>query len=370
MTISPEVNGHRVILKGEAASNLRTSLAVKRYLLRRHPDRMVTKIPRFRFLVAIAWAVVQFGWLLFALLVPTVAAATPQELLNTGHVDELIQTLQIQIAANPQDAESYNFLCRSYFAVEEWDRGIAACEHAVNLDPQNGRYYLWLGRIYGERADRTNFLRASGFAKKVRSSFERAVELNTKDWEARTDLAEFYLEAPGIVGGGKDKARAQAAAIAPLNAAMAHWVLGRIAEKSKDSAAAEREYRAEIAASDGGARGWLDLALFYRHTNRFDEMEQALHTMDTRPLDRAESLMDGASILLRSNRNLPFAMQLVQRYLESPVEAGPAFKAQCLLGELLEKQGNAKAAADQYRAALSLAHNYTRARDALKRLSH
>ncbi len=90
-------------------------------------------------------------------------------------------------------------------------------------------------------------------AKKVRTEFERAVELDPANWEARTDLAEFYLEAPGIVGGGKDKARAQAQALTPLNPAMAHWVMGRIAEKNKDDATAEREYRAAIDASHGGA---------------------------------------------------------------------------------------------------------------------
>lgn len=294
-------------------------------------------------------------------------AVSPQELLATGPVDKLIQTLQSRLSTDP-DAESNNLLCRAYFSLEDWDRGISACERAVNLDPQNSRYHLWLGRIYGEKADRTGFLKAAGLAKKVRSSFERAVELSPKDWEARTDLAEFYLEAPGIVGGGKDKARAQAEAIAPLSPAMAHWVLGRIAEKNKDNAAAEREFRAAIDASHDGAHAWLNLALFYRHTSRFDEMEQALHTMETRPLDRPESLMDGASILFRTNRNLPFAIQLLKRYLESPVEAEPAFKAHYLLGQLLEKQGDRKAAADQYHAALSLAHTYTRAQEALKRV--
>jgi tetratricopeptide (TPR) repeat protein len=302
------------------------------------------------------------------LLLASASAATPQDLLASGHVDELIENLQRRLAAEPGDAESNHLLCRAYFSLDEWDRGISACERAVELDPENSLYQLWLGRIYGEKADRAGFLKAAGLAKKVRTSFERAVELNPKDWEARTDLAEYYLEAPGIVGGGKDKARAQADAIMSLNPAMAHWVLGRLAEKNKDNAGAEGEYRAAIEASHGGAHSWLNLALLYRHLNRFDEMEQALHTMETRPLDRPESLMDGASILFRTGRNLPFATQLLQRYLQSPVEAEPAFKAHYLLGQLLEKQNDRKGAAEEYRAALALAHTYTRAREALKRV--
>ena len=71
------------------------------------------------------------------------------------------------------------------------------------VEPNNGEYHLWLGRTYGEKADASNFLTAAGLAKKVRTEFERAVQLDPGNVMARTDLAEFYLEAPGIVGGGQ-----------------------------------------------------------------------------------------------------------------------------------------------------------------------
>jgi tetratricopeptide (TPR) repeat protein len=295
------------------------------------------------------------------------ASPTPKDLLAAGRVDEAIETLQQKIDHSILDAESYNLLCRAYFMLDEWDRGIHACERARNLDPENSLYHLWLGRIYGEKADRAGFFSAAGLAKKVRTEFERAVELAPGSWEARTDLAEFYLEAPGIVGGGKEKAREQADALAALNPAMSHWVLARIAEKNKDAASAEREYRAEIDASHSGARAWLDLAIFFRHQDRLDEMEQALRHLDSAPLDRAESLMDGASLLLRTGRNLPFAAQLLRRYLLAPVEEGPAFKAHDMLGQTLEKQGDRNAAAGEYHAALALARSYARARQDLNR---
>ncbi len=297
------------------------------------------------------------------------AEPSPKELLASGHVDEVIQALQQQTAHSPGDASAYNLLCRAYFMLEEWDRGISACERAVKLEPRNSSYHMWLGRIYGEKADRTSFFSAAGMAKKVRSEFERAVELDPSNWEARTDLAEFYLEAPGIVGGGKDKASAQAQALTSLNPAMAHWVMGRIAEKNKDDATAEREYRAAIDASHGGAHAWLNLALFYRNTHRFDEMEQALRSLETRPIDRPEALMDGASVLLRTGRDYALGVRLLRRYLSSPpAETAPVFKVHYLLGQLLEKQGDRQAAAEEYRAALALAHNFTRAQEALKRV--
>lgn len=309
--------------------------------------------------------------LFFSLFLPPAYAATsPKELLAAGHVDEAIQALQQQVGRSATDAESYNLLCRSYFMIEEWDRGITACERARSLDPQKSLYHLWLGRIYGEKAARAGFLSAAGLAKKVRISFERAVELDPKSWEARTDLADFYLEAPGIVGGGKDKARGQADALMPFNPAVAHWVLARIASKEKEATVAEREYRAFVTTSHSGARAWFELALFFFRANRLDEMEQALRSMEGSPLDRPDALMDGASLLLRTGRDYPLAVRLLRRYLSSPVEEGPAFKAHDMLGQLLEKQGDRRASAEEYRAALALSHTYAHAQQDLKRVEH
>lgn len=307
---------------------------------------------------------------IFLLTLPLYAADPPRQLLASGYVDQAITALEQQISQNPMDAEAHNLLCRAYFMLDEWDKGIPECERATHLDPQRSLYFLWSGRIYGEKADHVKFFSAAGLAKKVRNSFERAVELNPRSWEARTDLAEFYLEAPGIVGGGKDKARDEAEAIRPLNPAMTHWVLGRLAEKNKDLQTAESEFRAEIDASHSGARARLDLAIFFRHVNRPDEMEQALKALETSPIDRAESLMDAGSLLLRTERNYPLAIRLLRRYLSSPVEEGPAFKAHELLGRILEKQGDRQAAAEQFRTALSLAQTYSRAQEDLKRVEH
>jgi TolA-binding protein len=100
-------------------------------------------------------------------------------------------------------------------------------------------------------------------------------------------------------------------------------------------------------------------------------MEQALHTMESRPLDWPAALMDGASVLLRAGRDYPLAIRLVRRYLDSgPVEEWPAFKAHYLLGELLEKQSDRDAAAEQYRVALAMAHTFAPAQDGLQRVAH
>jgi len=299
------------------------------------------------------------------------AADNAPALLAAGRVDDAITTLRGELNLAPNDPQAHNLLCRAYFAVEDWDRAVAACQKAVELAPQNSMYHLWLGRAYGEKADASSFFSAAGLAKKVRTEFERAVELDPNNVDARTDLAEFYLEAPGIVGGGQDKARAQAAKLATQDAAKAHWINGRIAEKKKDFATAEQEYRAAIQTDKGSANAWLNLASFYRHTGRLDEMEKAINRTNAPPVTDPVVLVDAAETLIRAGRNFPGAIQLLRQYLasNSTVEEAPTFKAHYLLGTVLEKQGDKRAAAQEYSAALTLARNFSRAQDALNRVN-
>jgi tetratricopeptide (TPR) repeat protein len=298
-------------------------------------------------------------------------ADSAQDKLAAGRIDEAITELNDRLSSAPADAESSNLLCRAYFALEDWDRAESSCRKAVALDPDNSRFHLWLGRVYGEKADRANFVVAAVLAGKVREEFERAVQLNPKDVDARLDLAEFYLAAPGIVGGGEQKAREQAQSIAAMNPAREHWVYARIAEQKKDAATAEREYHQYIDLSKGDAEAWLNLALFLRRQKRFDEMEQAIVKLSQSPMPKLDVLVEASQMLYRADRNYPFAIELLHRYLASgPVEAAPAFKAHYQLGLLLENQGDKAGAAQEYRASLSLVRNFGLAQQALNRVAH
>jgi tetratricopeptide (TPR) repeat protein len=298
------------------------------------------------------------------------ATAEPaDQLLAAGRIDDAIQLLQTSIVSSPNSASSYNLLCRAFFTMGNWDQAIAACEKGVSLDPQNGLYHLWLGRAYGEKAEHANFMSAMGFARKLHNEFETAVRLDPGNVAARTDLAEFYLEAPGFLGGGIDKAITQSQQLMPLDPVKAHWVMGRVAEKKRDSVTAESEYRKAVQAGEGRGDAWLNLALFYRHNGRFDAMEDALDHIRSDAPGHPNAMMEAAQLLIRTGRNTPAAIDLLQRYLaSSTAEEAPAFQAHYLLGTLLEKKGDRQAAAREYRTSLSLARSFAPAQSALARL--
>ena len=106
-------------------------------------------------------------------------------------------------------------------------------------------YHLWLGRTLGEVADRANFLSAYSLAKRARSEFEQAVQLDPRNAEALADLGEFYSSAPGVVGGGTGQgggggraARTVLTLRGPMNCAPA------LPARTKTWPTAERELKA------------------------------------------------------------------------------------------------------------------------------
>ena len=136
------------------------------------------------------------------------------------------------------------------------DEAIREFREAVKLNPSSSMAHLWLARALGRKAEKANPLRAAFIVGDVRREFEKAVELDGNNVEARSDLLEFYLEAPAMFGGGIEKARQQAAAIARINGPEGHSAQARIAVKEKRWSDAERELRAAIAANPahGGYR--------------------------------------------------------------------------------------------------------------------
>jgi tetratricopeptide (TPR) repeat protein len=299
------------------------------------------------------------------------AASIPNNLLEpvsadlkAGMADDAISRLSSSLAANPGDAEAHNLLCRVYYQEERWDDAIRECETAVRLMPLDSGYHLWLGRAYGEKADKIHSIKAYGLAKKVRDEFERAVQLDSANVDALSDLGEFYTAAPGIVGGGKKKAQGIAQALEPYGPAQAHQLKGRLAEKDKNYALAESEFKAAVEASSQAADAWIELASFYSRHRQWDQMLLALHAgidADAKAVrPHGPALVDAAAILSRNNQDPQLAVQLLRLYLESPNKSAdsPAFQVHTQLSRLLEQQGDHEGARQQTEAATALARDY------------
>jgi tetratricopeptide (TPR) repeat protein len=294
-----------------------------------------------------------------------------RSLLINGAADAAIRTLNRSIGSDPSSAEGHNLLCRVQYAEERWDSAIRECERAAQLSANNGEYQLWLGRAYGEKADHSSWLTAISLAKKSRAAFERAVQLSPSNVDARADLSEFYIEAPGFLGGGTDKALAQANATEKLNPVTALWIRARVAEHDKRNTDAERDYKKAMQISDNPTALMFDLASFYRRLNRIDDVEKTIAQAARLDAKNTSTLVDSASLLLRVGRNFPLASSLLRRYIDQGTrsEDAPLFRAQYILGQVLEKSGDTAGARVAYQAAHANASGFEPAKAALKRLS-
>jgi tetratricopeptide (TPR) repeat protein len=317
-------------------------------------------------LIAIALPLASAG--LASASAPQSGLAEVNSALQSGQADKALSTLQSLPQSEAGSAQAHNLKCRVLYTLERWDGAANECEQAVKLDDKDSMNHLWLGRALGEMADKASFVNAYGLAKRTRVEFERAVELDAHNAEALTDLGEFYSDAPGVVGGGTDKATNIAAKLDRVDPVRAHVLRAVIAQQNHDPGTAEAELRQAISASAHPAYQWMKLASFFRKYKRWDDMENAIQSgMAAAERDRHSTvaLFNGASVLVKANRNPELAQKLLQLYLAAPnsTEEAPAFEAHVWMARLKAQLGDKAGAREERAAALALASEFKPAQE-------
>ncbi len=245
------------------------------------------------------------------------AAAGP-DLENARKLYDLTEfeaSLKVLLPAPQKDAAVYELIGRNYYMQDEYKKASDALEKAVAADPNSSEIALWLGRAYGRRAETSTPFTAPGHASKARQWFERAVKLNPKNTEALSDLFEYYLEAPGFLGGGVDKAESLASKMAQLDAAEGHWARAKLAEKRKDLTQAEDQLRQAIEASPKPLGRYIDLAKFFARQGRLQEADQNMTKAETLAPDSPKVVYARAELFIKSHRSLEVARTLLKRYM-------------------------------------------------------
>jgi tetratricopeptide (TPR) repeat protein len=123
---------------------------------------------------------------------------------------------------------------------------IDAFNRAVKLDDRSSEYFVWLGHAHTRDISSANFMRQGLIARRIRAAYDKAVELDSASIEAAESRHEYYMNAPGIAGGGMDRARAEAERLRKLDAQRGAIALGRIEEREKRLDAAEAFYKDAI----------------------------------------------------------------------------------------------------------------------------
>lgn len=298
-----------------------------------------------------------------ALLAVTTLAALASEgsadsLLRDKRYDEARQLAERRLAADPTDEQAYWLLSRAGLETAKDAAGLERLAEALGpcLEriPQSALCHLALGETYGAIAASGGMLKGMKYAGRVREELEKAVELDPRNFTARDDLNQFYLMAPGIVGGGSDKAERNTASFevarpeaGPLLRAGIHLHNDQLDRASALLLAPDAFTIPDLA---DGYRDAL-IGLGFRQL----QAKQAAKALETFRRGR-ERFPNDASLCLGQGRSELESGQVDAAIatLRRAVELDPQRGAQYRLGIALQTQGDAAAAAAALREYVAL----------------
>ena len=276
------------------------------------------------------------GFLLICLAAASAGAANWEEAQKLYDRTEYEESLKVLKTIPEKDARAYGLMGQNYLMTGEYKKATEVLEKAVAAEPNNSIYVMWLARAYGRRAEVANPLSAAGLASKSRQYFEKAVALDPHNIDALNDLLEYYLEAPGFLGGGMEKAKATVAQISRVNPAEGQWAQSRIDEKRKEPRNAEEHLRRAVEMAPMQVGRLIDLARFLSKEGRFQEAEQSFARAAEIAPGTPKLLYARAEVYIKSHRNLDVAKDLLRRYLNSNItpEDPPKTAARKLLQQI------------------------------------
>jgi tetratricopeptide (TPR) repeat protein len=284
--------------------------------------------------------------------------------------EKAVAILQDAVVKNPRDGEVLFLLAKSHFELRQFDAAVANAERAVAVAPENSIYHEWLGRSFGEKASKSSWFSALSLARKAQQEFETAIRLNPKNYSAFQALIEFDCAAPGIVGGGEDKALLKIEQLAAMDEAEGHYAAGNCRRQKKDYLAAEAEFDKALVNAKSPEL-IFDIGDYAMKRNQPQRLLAVVAVgQQASPGDpRAKFYRATALILLTQKPGE--AESLLREYLSTaPRRTGyprPAL-AHDWLGRLFENQNNRDAAAREYATSLHADPKDKTAQEALRRL--
>jgi tetratricopeptide (TPR) repeat protein len=292
-----------------------------------------------------------------------------KESFDAGDYTTAQKMLLAVLEKNAEAAEIHFWIGRCSYELFDFNMAAADFEQAIQLEPKNSAYHLWLGRADSERADREHSL---SLARKVKKEFQIAVQLDPSNIAARRDLAEYEVDAPWIAGGDKDDARRQVEAISALDAidgqlARAMYVF----HAEKKPAQAEEIYKKLLEQKLPRIQPYFEMARFFQHHGRAADLELAIQGAAT--VDATDPRIDYFQGVLQfvQRSDLPGAERRLDNYVNHtpPRSNWPSHAdAREWLGRILEAEGKRSEAIAQYREALKLDSKRKIARERLKEL--
>lgn len=313
--------------------------------------------------------------LLVAALIPAVLAATLGEAQSVDegvalyNARKFVEAKRVLLPFGGKDPVAAFHLGQIMMGENEDGKAAEWFERATKMDPKSAVYYDWLGRAYGRQAQRANKLKLPFLARKTRNAWETALALDPNNLDVRENLILYYGQAPGFLGGSKEKAREMAVEIKKRNAYRGSIAIANLCSTEKDEACVEREVSGLMAAYPDSTSLYVSLAVVYANQKKFDKAFDVLDQRQRSKPDEPGVLYQIGRTASLSGQQLDRGEQAFKSYLAAPLERGPApANAHYRLGLIYEKKGSKDLARREYQTALELNPKYADAEKALRAL--
>jgi tetratricopeptide (TPR) repeat protein len=110
-------------------------------------------------------------------------------------------TLTSTASTNRTNARWHYTYGRLEFARNKPDVAIRHFEKAAELDKRTAEYPLWVGNSTCSAALSANVLKQAYLAKSCKNAYDRTLELDPNNVEARSSLIRYHMQAPSVMGG-------------------------------------------------------------------------------------------------------------------------------------------------------------------------
>ncbi|MEM7298870.1 MAG: tetratricopeptide repeat protein [Bacteroidota bacterium] len=287
------------------------------------------------------------------------------ELYEQGKLEEARKTFSSTKGAK---GESSYYLGRIAFDQEQYSKSVDYFEEAVDANDKSSDYYNWLGNARGRYAQESNMFRKGILAPRIKSAYEKAVELDETNIDAHWGLIEFYTQAPGVMGGSWEKAEETAKQIKKLDVLEGHNAMATVYQRQEKYDLAEKEY---IAASKVDDARLVNLGFFYQGRGKYAQAFEAFEQAYSKDPNRLGALYQIGRTSALSGLQKDKGIASLEKYLAmeqregTPSHAGAWMR----LAMIYEKSGNKEKAQKLYSKSLSLDPEMEEAKKGLARLN-
>lgn len=298
------------------------------------------------------------------------ASAAGQRLFLARRYAEARVLLERAVATNPRDSRALLDLGRIGVLAHDPKGAERWLERAADVAPDDPAVHEWLARAYTGELRHAGRFRQLVLASRIHENLLRAAALDPASGAAALAIVRFDLEAPGIAGGSRSRARDEARALVRHDAYHGHLALGYVAEKGGDAAAAERELRAALDAAPDSTEPYYQLGYLYQRQQRYDDAFRVHDALLARHPDELGADYEIGRTAAFSGERLDRASAALERFLRESDGIGtpPVQDAHYWLGVIRERQGAWGAARAEWERALALQPDYADARAKLDSL--